>query len=77
MLTINTHEAKTKLSSLLLAVEKKKEVVVICRNGHPVAELHAVKDHKSRSLPAPSGRLAPHLFYDPTEPASEDEWPEI
>ncbi|MHC4473154.1 MAG: type II toxin-antitoxin system Phd/YefM family antitoxin [Planctomycetota bacterium] len=42
MITVNTHEAKTTLSALLAAVEERGEVVVICRNGKPVAELRAL-----------------------------------
>ena len=39
MITVNTHEAKTRLSALLAAVEEEGEVVLVCRNGRPVAEL--------------------------------------
>ena len=39
MIRVNTHEAKTKLSALLASVEEEGEVVLICRNGRPVAEL--------------------------------------
>ena len=39
MISVNTHEAKTKLSELLLKIEKKHEVVIICRHGVPVAKL--------------------------------------
>ena len=38
MLKVNIHEAKTNLSGLLLAVEKKGELVRICRDGVPIAE---------------------------------------
>lgn len=38
MITVNTHEAKSKLSKLLAAVEQKGEVGLICRNGKVVAE---------------------------------------
>jgi antitoxin (DNA-binding transcriptional repressor) of toxin-antitoxin stability system len=41
MISINTHEAKSQLSKLLVAVERG-EVVRICRAGLPVAELRAV-----------------------------------
>src|SRR5437763_13396892 len=41
MIMVNTHEAKSKLSALLAAIEEKGEVVVICRNGKPVAEMKA------------------------------------
>ena len=78
MITANMHEAKSRLSALIKAVEEDDEVVVICRNGKEVAEI------RRRSQPAPSKRnltpdprLRPTLMpgYDPTEPLSEDEWP--
>jgi len=77
MITVNTHEAKTKLSKLLAAVEEKGEVVMICRNGKPVAELKA-----PTKPPSSVGDLDHSLSvtfapgFDPTEPASEEEWPE-
>ncbi len=77
MITINTHEAKTKLSALLAAVQERGEVVLICRNGKPVAELR----QPTASL-IPGSRLQPDpvragkILYDSTEPATEDEWPE-
>jgi prevent-host-death family protein len=39
MIKVNTHEAKTKLSALLAAVEKHGEVVISGRGGRPVAEI--------------------------------------
>jgi antitoxin (DNA-binding transcriptional repressor) of toxin-antitoxin stability system len=78
MITINTHEAKTQLSALLTAVQERGEVVLICRNGKPVAELRqpssAVPTSRSRLQPDPA--LAGRILYDPTETATEDEWPE-
>ena len=75
MQKLNIHEAKTNLSSVLLAVEKKGETFLICRNGKPVAELIP---HSRRS------RLTYHpvlrkikLGYDPVEDLSDDEWGEI
>ena len=76
MYVVNTHEAKTKLSSLLTKVNRQGEVVVICRDGHPVAELHAVSKSRKRGLPPVDTSLAPVLAYDPTEPTTADEWPE-
>lgn len=77
MITVNTHEAKTKLSALLAAVEEKGEAVVICRNGKPVAELRAIPPvTHSRFTPKPSLRVGFTPGFDPTEGASEDEWPE-
>ena len=50
MIMVNVHEAKTKLSALLSAVERGEEVV-IARNGEPVAKLvHYVKQPKLRRL---------------------------
>ena len=74
MKRINIHETKTHLSTLLKEIEETGERVVICRNGKPVADLSA---HK------PVDRLAQdpvltktQIHYNPTEPASEDDWPE-
>ena len=80
MITINMHEAKTRLSELVKAVEQDGEVVILQRNGHPVAEIHRYKP----SPPEPIRRLTPDPAlavtfapgYDPTEPATDDEWPE-
>jgi len=80
MITVNMHEAKSRLSALVKAVEEDGETVVLQRNGHPVAEIHRYRardlEPVRRLTPDPSLRpiLAPG--YDPTEPASEDEWPE-
>jgi antitoxin (DNA-binding transcriptional repressor) of toxin-antitoxin stability system len=63
------------ISALLAEIEATGEKVLICRNGKPIADL----------LPhRPRGRRTPHplmrqirIDYDPTEPLTEDEWPEI
>ncbi|MGQ9780397.1 MAG: type II toxin-antitoxin system Phd/YefM family antitoxin [Bacillota bacterium] len=39
MLSINTHEAKTRFSELLARVERGRETVILCRHGRPVAKL--------------------------------------
>lgn len=74
MKTLNVHEAKTRLSAVLAAVEEKGEKYLICRNGKPVADL---VPHVKKS------RLTPHpilsrvrIKYDVTEPLSADEWAE-
>lgn len=78
MITVNIHEAKTTLSSLVAAIEERDETVLICRNGKPVAELRAPQaatlHPRSRltSDPALTGRV----LYDPTAGATEDDWPE-
>lgn len=76
MITINTHEAKSRLSALLAAVEKQGEVVLICRHGKSIAELRAASAHASAPDPLQThSELAATILYGPTEPASEDEWP--
>jgi prevent-host-death family protein len=75
MITVNTHEAKTTLSTLLAAVEERGENVIICRNGKPVARLVPASasqvDH-FRSDP----QLAGKFLEDPVAGVPEDAWPE-
>ncbi len=73
MKTVNVHEAKTRLSSLLAEVARKGEKVIICRNGKPVADL-VPHTRKSRLTPHPVMRRI-HINYDPIEPMTADEWP--
>ncbi len=73
MKTVNVHEAKTNFSSLLATVEDSSESFVICRNGEPVADLVPHK-RVNRTKPHPVlGKMK--IKYDPTEPATEAEWP--
>jgi len=75
MKVVNTHEAKTHLSRLLAAVEEKGEVVRICRNGKPVAELRPVKLVEDPLKKHP--RLSKVIFHeDPMLPLSPEDWPE-
>jgi len=76
MITVNTHDAKSSLSKLLAAVEEKGEVVLICRNGKPIAEMKAVKAATSRLEPNPALKVTFAPGFDPTEPAMEEDWPE-
>ncbi len=74
MISVNTHEAKTHLSELLLKVETKHERVIICRNGTPVAELLPWEKNKNPLRQSP--KLKKIEFYeDPTTPLSYKEWP--
>ena len=81
MITVNMHEAKSRLSALVKAVEEEGETVILQRNGQPVAEIHRytappaepirrdlTPDHCLRAVLAPG--------YDPAAPLSDDEWPE-
>ncbi len=76
MLTVNTHEAKTKLSALLAAVEERGETILICRNGKPVAELHAPTCRSAVDPLRQHPELAGRILYDPTEAATSEDWPE-
>lgn len=74
MKKLNVHEAKTHLSSVLAEIEEHGERFLICRNGRPVAEL-VPHEKRNRIVPHPVMRKIV-LHYDPTEPLTDDEWPE-
>lgn len=75
MITVNVHEAKTKLSDLLRRAEHG-EVVIICRGGEPVVELRPMKRPRDPCEPDP--RLAKVIVHDPDcllRPMDDDpEW---
>ena len=79
MITANMHEAKSRLSALVKAVEQDGETVILCRNGKEVAEIKCYHPPRRkpvcRFVPDPALRVTFAPGYDPTEPASEDEWP--
>ncbi|MGA2543580.1 MAG: type II toxin-antitoxin system Phd/YefM family antitoxin [Verrucomicrobiota bacterium] len=75
MMTVNTHEAKTRLSALLALVEQKAEKILICRRGRSVAELSRAKAKKRRNRLAVDPSLRVQRRYDPVEPLSEEEFP--
>jgi antitoxin (DNA-binding transcriptional repressor) of toxin-antitoxin stability system len=78
MITVNMHEAKTRLSELVKAVEERNETVVLCRDGREVAEIRRrAKRRAVRNLtPDPRFRVDLAPDYRPDEPLAEDEWPE-
>lgn len=80
MITVNMHEAKTRLSKLVKAVEQEGQIVVLQRNGRPVAEIHqctpASREPIRRLKPSAALKVAFAPGYDPTEKASEEDWPE-
>jgi antitoxin (DNA-binding transcriptional repressor) of toxin-antitoxin stability system len=78
MITVNMHEAKTRLSELVKAVEERNETVVLCRDGRAVAEIRRRGTRRAaRSLtPDPRFRVAFAPGYHPAEPLTDDEWPE-
>lgn len=77
MITVNMHEAKTRLSMLVKAAIEQGEIIVLCRHGKPLAELRKIDDP-----PKKFNRLKAHrklsrikINYDPTEPLPPEEWP--
>ena len=75
MKMVSVHEAKTKLSGILAAIESTGESYLVCRRGKPVARLVPhVKVNRLKPHPVMS-RIK--LNYDPTEPLTEEEWPEV
>jgi antitoxin (DNA-binding transcriptional repressor) of toxin-antitoxin stability system len=77
VITVNMHEAKTRLSELVRAVEERDETVVLCRDGHEVAEIRRrAKRRAVRNLtPEPRFRVEIMPGYAPSEPLTDDEWP--
>jgi prevent-host-death family protein len=77
MITVNMHEAKTRLSELVKAVEERDETVVLCRNGQEVAEIRRrAKRRIVRNLkPDPRFRVEISPGYRPDEPLADEEWP--
>ncbi|MCL4849073.1 MAG: type II toxin-antitoxin system Phd/YefM family antitoxin [Acidobacteria bacterium] len=78
MITVNMHEAKTRLSELVRAVEERGETVVLCRDGQEVAEIRRrPARRRARNLrPDPRFRVEFAPGYTPTEPLDDTEWPE-
>lgn len=77
MITVNTHEAKSKLSKLLAAVQDDGEVVLICRNGKVVAEMKAAPPaRRQRRKPDRALKVTFAPGFNPAEPATEEDWPE-
>jgi len=75
MITVNMHEAKTRLSELVTLIEEKHEVVRLCRNGKPVACIKAAAGNSQADRGFRS-ELAPlHLEGDLTAPITLEEWP--
>ncbi|HEX6975631.1 MAG TPA: hypothetical protein VF147_14600 [Vicinamibacterales bacterium] len=77
MITVNMHDAKTRLSELVRAVEERQETVVLCRDGQAVAEIRPLTRRRAvRNLrPDPRFRVKFAAGYRPDEPLTEDEWP--
>jgi antitoxin (DNA-binding transcriptional repressor) of toxin-antitoxin stability system len=72
------HEAKTRLSELVKAVEERNETVILCRDGREIAEIRRrAKRRPVRDLtPDRRFRVKRARGYHPTEPLTRDEWPD-
>ena len=76
MLAVNMHEAKTRLSELVKAVEDRNEIVILCRNGKPVAELKAAaRKPLDRLKIDPKLRVKFASDFNPIESATDEDWP--
>jgi prevent-host-death family protein len=75
MITVNTHEAKTRLSELLGLVELGKDSVLICRHGRPVAELVKPVCHPPRFRAKTYPDLKVEIKCDPCAPLDDAAWP--
>jgi len=75
MITVNMHEAKSRLSELVRAVEEQGEIVTICRQGKPVVRLAAVKSETVDHFRA-NRRLKGKLIENPMVGVPEVAWPE-
>ena len=77
MITVNMHEAKTRLSELVRAVEERDEVVILCRNGEEVAEIRRHAGFRKVRDLKPDAEFDVEFApgYRPDEPLGEDEWP--
>lgn len=74
MTHVSLHEAKTHLSSMVTAVERKGERFVICRHGRAVAELTPIP---SVSRTKTHRRLKNvRIIEDPITP-TEKEWEHV
>lgn len=75
MVKVNTHEAKTRLSELLAAVETRGEIVILCRAGRPIAEIRPLPRKRDPLRKDP--KLSRIVFReDPSAPLSPEDWPE-
>ena len=78
MITVNMHDAKTRLSELVKAVEERNETVVLCRDGVEIAEIRRRRSKRRARTLTPDPRFAVRYSrgYRPDEPLDDEEWPE-
>lgn len=76
MISVNLYEAKTQLSKLVAAVETRKELVVLCRNGTPVADIVPHEAARGTTLQPDPELLGARFLEDPTAGIPDEDWPE-
>ncbi len=74
MITVNIHEAKTKLSALLRLVEEKGDFIRICRNGRPVADIRPI-DIVNKPLEQNPELMGVMFNENPVLPLKNEDWP--
>jgi len=72
MKSLNVHEAKTNLSSVLTQIETRGKKFLICRNGKPIADL-VPHSEKKRLKTDPLLRRV-KISCDLTKPLTEKDW---
>lgn len=75
MITVNTHEAKTRLSFLLSKVENDREKIKICRSGKPIALLVPLAVPRDPLKQHPK-LMGVKIHEDLTAPLDKEDWPE-
>ena len=74
MISVNIHEAKTRLSALLRLVEEKGDFIRICRNGRPVADIRPIEIVNKPLEQNPA--LMNVVFNEkPVLPLKNEDWP--
>lgn len=76
MITVNIHEAKTQLSALLHKIEVDHETIRLCRNGKPIADIVPIEAGNDPMKMHSCLYKGAKISYDPTEPLTQDEWPD-
>ncbi len=74
MKSMSVHEVKAQLSSVLQAVEKSGETLVVCRHGKPIADITPHRQRSRTELHPVMSKIK--IGYDPVEEIEEDAWPE-
>ena len=75
IMMVNIHEAKAKLSELLVLLQKG-EKIYICKRNIPLAELKPVDrtPEKVRMLGGAEGEVDMSHFFDPMSPEELEAW---